>query len=330
MNFKIEQIHSWLKELLGAESYALEMITADASFRQYYRIKQGDKTWVLMDAPPEKEKPDIFFRVARLMQYYGMKVPDCIAYHQEFGLILLTDFGDQQLFHVKDTACRNVLYDQAINMMFSFKKIDASLVPVYEYRKFCSEVDLLTEWFYPFIGYQQSSDVKQGFDRLKHELAQSCLAQPQVFIHRDFHSKNLMVLSNTSLGMIDFQDAVCGPITYDLVSLLRDCYFSFEDEYVYEKVRMVYGVFQEQLEDVDYVTFKQWFDWAGLQRHLKCLGIFSRLKLRDDRDDFLPHIPRVVGYVSQVLNKYEALSYFNKVWRREVLPAMNFLEEEVK
>ncbi len=328
MNFKIEQIHSWLKMLLGEEPYTFDMVTADASFRQYYRIKQGDQTWVLMDAPPEKEKPDIFFRVARLMQSYGMKVPDCIAYHQELGLILLTDFGDQQLFHVKNTVCQDVLYNTAIDMIFSFRKIDSSLVPAYEYRKFCSEVDLLTEWFYPFIGYQPSCGVKQGFERLRHELAQSCLVQPQVFIHRDFHSRNLMVLSSDSLGMLDFQDAVCGPITYDLVSLLRDCYISFEDEYVYEKVRMVYDVFQEQLEGVDFLTFKRWFDWAGLQRHLKCLGIFSRLKLRDDRDDFLPHIPRVVGYVSQVLNKYEALSYFNEIWQREVLPVMSLSEEK--
>ena len=323
MSLRKKQLQDWLNEVLGNQDYSIDSIVSDASFRKYYRITMCSQSWVVMDAPPEKERPDAFFRVARMMLMYKLNVPECIACHQELGFILLTDFGNTQLYHVKD---KTLLYDVAIEVMLSFRRIDPSLVPVYEKVKFLSEMALLQDWFYELIGYNETSVGVKLYERLKEELTNVCLLQPQTFIHRDYHSKNLMVLRNDKLGIIDFQDAVYGPITYDLVSLLRDCYIDLSDDYVYEKVRFVYQEYQSLLKGVSLFDFQKWFDYVALQRHTKCLGIFARLALRDEKHEYLQHIPRLIQYINKTLNKYEGLSYFKEFWFCDVLPVYNKCE----
>ncbi|MDA7742076.1 phosphotransferase [Francisellaceae bacterium] len=330
MNFRMEQMHRWLKSIFQKDDYELEPLVGDASFRQYYRIRQGDKTWMLMDADPVKEKPDVFFDVASIMNNHQLNVPECLAFEKDFGFMLMTDFGDQQLFQVQDKNLKSVLYEVAISNIFDFVKVDANTVPPYEHSKFCSEVDLLVEWFYPFIGYAPTEDEKNFFLEVRNLLANICTVQPQVFLHRDYHSKNLMVLNDQDLGLIDFQDAVKGPITYDLVSLLRDCYVSFDEAYIQKQCRFVYQGLAPYLKNISEQEFKRWFDWTGLQRHLKCLGIFTRLELRDGREDYLKHLPRVVGYIEDVLAAYEAFAEFDQVWRQKIKPCFDKKSNKIK
>lgn len=315
MKKRKEQLTEWLSHFFDPDSISqMQVMCHDASKRVYYRlIDRHNVSYVVMDAPMVTEKPDVFFRVARLLKYFGLPVPECYHYQQELGFIVLSDFGDQLLLAILNDHNRPQYYKMALSVMRQLLSVEPTLVPDYELSKFVSEQQLLVEWYLPYAGYQASACELNQLQLLFNYLAEVCNQQPKVFVHRDYHSRNILITQSNGLGIIDFQDAVRGPITYDLVSLLKDCYISWPREHVIELVRDHFDALQKSghCREIDISEFIFWFDMTGLQRHIKCLGIFARLFVRDQRDDYLKEMPRVLRYIQEVFDLYpEALGCY--------------------
>ncbi|MCK5889399.1 MAG: phosphotransferase [Methylococcales bacterium] len=318
-------IRHWLTHTLKLDISQFEPASSDASFRRYFRVIHQNGQHIVMDAPPEKEDTAPFIRVAKLFKASQVNVPEIYQQEKEQGFLLLEDFGSQCLLDHLNKENVQPFYQSAFNILHTLQKntsITNSQLPHYDKALLQRETALFYDWFLQkTLNITLPKDLKSA---LNDTLVDSALAQPQVCVHRDFHSRNLMVLDDQSLGVIDFQDAVIGPITYDLVSLLRDCYVAWPAEDVYQWVRLFYQQAQQAgLVQKDLKTFKRQFDLMGLQRHLKAIGIFSRLNLRDNKPSYLNDIPRTMAYVSQICQQYPELSAFNHFLTNTVLPAYN-------
>ncbi len=296
-----------------------EPLTGDASFRRYYRAYSKGQNYIVMDAPPAREGLQAYIAIAEQLQQAGLNVPEIIAVDQAQGFLLETDFGDTLLFDALNPATVSSLYRQAMNELF---KIQTCALDVADYSlpKFCEklyrqEFELFTDWYLQrALGLQLSSSAQVVLSQLFEHLLSVALKQPQVFVHRDYHSRNLMCLSSGGLGVLDFQDAVAGPITYDLLSLLRDCYIDWPAAKVREWVKIYYQEAKDrQLVSVSFDEFYYWFDCMSLQRHLKCIGIFSRLNLRDKKPSYLQYIPRIFNYIDEVANRYSEFSKLSEL-----------------
>jgi len=323
MKNRKEQLKTWLRSFFSEkEIYNLKLMPTHASFRKYYRIYSNKGSWVIMDAPLSSEKPDIFYRVSRLMEHYNIQVPECKQFNQEDGFILISDLGDKMFSEGLNLSNMEKNYQKALSLLVELLVIDSKLVPEYEYSKFMSEQQLLSKWFFKLIDYHPSVDHTLKFLELFEYLSLTANNQPKIFIHRDFHSKNIMVMGDDSLGLIDFQDALRGPVTYDIVSLLKDCYVSWPRSIVLEFVESYWLELKNIniCDDISLNEFIKWFDLMGLQRHLKCLGIFSRLSISRNREDYLKDIPRVIAYIEEVLCLYGDLKDYAKIWIDEVQP----------
>ena len=322
MKKRKDAVTAWLAQQFDDGEYCLQQqLAGDASFRRYYRVFHRNKRYIVMDAPPEKEKPDAFFRVARLMQYYGLPVPDCHAFEGEYGFILLEDLGDQQLAHVLSAANAEYYYKAALQLMCQQLAIPARLVPDYTYAKLVAEQQLMRQWFYELIGLQESTEEAAIACEAFHYLANQAALQPTGFVHRDFHCRNIMVQADKRLVLIDFQDAVRGPITYDLAGLLKDCYQRWPASQIRNWVDYYYQCLVDAGHiDTDRETFFVWFEHMALQRHLKCLGLFARLYQRDGKAAYLPHLPRIIDYIEEVLPHYKALAPLAGLWFRRIRP----------
>ncbi|WP_151194008.1 aminoglycoside phosphotransferase family protein [Cysteiniphilum sp. JM-1] len=326
MQSRFLQIIEWLKTLFPNTEPTLVPIVGDASFRQYYRVNLDNKSYVVMDAPLDREKPDVFFRVTRLLRYFNLQTPECYAYDQESGFLLLDDFGDTQLYHAVHAEKNIKQYEQVLALIPKFWQIDKALFPNYEKTKFASELDVMKLWFWQWLGLDAETLhlLEAPYHQLQSLLVVNALEQPNVFVFRDFHSKNMMCLPNQTLGLIDFQDAVNGPITYDLVSVLKDCYLTLPKQFVDQGVSSCYHRAQAQgllSQEITLDKFRYWFDLMGLQRHLKCLGIFTRQDIQNKRKNYLCYLPRVMHYIDEVLSRYKELTFFNGSWQRLVMPA---------
>lgn len=326
MQSRFLQIIEWLKTLFPNSEPTLVPIVGDASFRQYYRVNLENTSYVVMDAPLDREKPDVFFRVTRLLRYFNLQTPECYAYDQESGFLLLDDFGDTQLYHSVHIERDIRRYDHVLALIPKFWHIDKALFPNYEKTKFASELDVMKLWFWQWLGLDAETLhlLESPYHVLQQVLVNNALEQPSVFVFRDFHSKNMMRLNDQTFGLIDFQDAVNGPITYDLVSVLKDCYLTLPQACVDRSVNTCYRAAREQgliTQKISLADFRCWFDLMGLQRHLKCLGIFTRQDIQNKRKNYLSYLPRVMHYVDEVLSKYEGLKAFKDSWQRLVVPA---------
>ncbi len=317
----------WAKTALVSRGFAcdtsplLAAVSDDASFRRYYRAQAGDSSFIFVDAPPELEDSAPFVRVAELLRAAGLNAPRVMASDPGLGFMMLTDFGDQSYFDAVGTAPDRVseLYDDAIGALHQIQRIRTDL-PLYDESTLRREMALFTEWFLPRqLEMQLSATETTMLAGVMDLMVANAVEQPQVFVHRDYHCRNLMIVEAGNPGIIDFQDAVIGPVTYDLVSLLRDCYFRFEPEEVSRRVeefRCLSGV------EVDAQTFRRWFDLMGIQRHIKVAGIFSRLNLRDHKPRYLKDIPRVVDYLLEAARSYEDLSAFVEFLDQRIVPRM--------
>ena len=299
-------LQKWIDQSTPYGRCDLEVASADASFRRYFRIFTDDGSKIVMDAPPDLEPSTSFVELATAMSDAGIRVPKIDYLDLNLGFLILSDFGDIHLQDAIESQHRNQLYDLAIEQILRMQKNlcqHFSTLPLFDLNWQIQELEIFREWCLPqipnneFINY--AMPLLDGVDAI-----------PKCFIHRDFHCRNILVLKNESVGVIDFQGAMLGPITYDLVSLLRDCYVDNSADWISRQVRN----FRTQLvqngllkPDADEETVKRWFDWSGMQRHLKCLGIFHRLKLRDGKPQYLNEVPRVLDYVRQVLNNYPEL-----------------------
>lgn len=307
----------------------------DASFRRYFRAATGNESYILMDAPPHLENSLPFVEVGRLLFDHKVNVPRIYAVDLELGFMLLSDFGptlylDELGNPNSDQSRKDQLYEDALDALLRVQKVPASdSLPLYDRDLLLREMHLFTQWFLPQllemeIDTAESALLNDTFDIL----VENALNQPQVLVHRDYHSRNLMVLSADSdginPGILDFQDAVVGPVTYDLVALLRDCYVSWPDDYVYTRVQDYRSRMQDAglIKHTSKAEFERWFDLMGMQRHIKCAGIFSRLKLRDGKERYLQDIPLVMSYIHSVAGKYEELNQFFEWLNRCVVDPM--------
>lgn len=306
---------------------ALSVVSGDASFRCYYRLCLNDGGSVIaVHAPPDKEDNESFARVQSLLHRHGARVPALLAWDRPRGFLLQEDFGDQLLLPLLDSQdAADRYYHQAMGLLLPVQAIQLSPgeLPEYDPPRLLAEMSLFPQWFVEsLLGWRLQPEESALLHRVFGQLLDSALAQPQVLVHRDFHSRNIMRLADGELGMIDFQDAVRGPVTYDLVSLLRDCYVHWPAAQVrqwalnFRAQAMASG----SLPAMDEAEFVRAFDWMGLQRHLKVLGIFARLKLRDGKTAYLKDLPLVMAYTLSVARQYPEFSEFVDWFEARLLP----------
>lgn len=322
---RLAALHRWLTETLKLPVNSLVPASEDASFRRYFRVGLPDASFIAMDAPPEQEQLGAYLHIARLIADAGVAAPRIHAQEDAQGFLLLTDFGSRMYLDAVSEQPVEALYRDALDalarMVLGIPPASAEL-PAYDAGRLRQELDLFHEWFAGrLLGWEPDAVERMVLDTVWARLIASAAEQPQVFVHRDYHSRNLMVLAEDNPGVLDFQDAVIGPVTYDLVSLLRDCYVVWPPVWV-EATALRYGerlVADGVLGDFDPQHFLRWFDWMGLQRHIKVLGIFARLWLRDGKPRYLRDLPRVLNYVLSVCQGYSEFTEFVELLRRRVV-----------
>ena len=316
-------IHTWIKSVLDSDQFEINFLPGDASFRRYARIKLNNKTFMLMDAPPEKEDCVPFVTIDQFFDTHGVRVPHIVAQDLQQGFLLLEDFGDVLLSTLLNDDTVDGYYAQSFKQLIELQSIDGTQnFPAYSYEKLISEMELLTDWMLPSLQIQPTQDEQALIKRTFAILANAALAQPQVIVHRDFHSRNLMKIEGeTNLGVIDFQDAVIGADTYDLISITRDAYVQWNAERVYEWFKVFYDLLPEAAkQDRDFEQFKKDADMMAIQRHIKILGIFVRLFERDGKTGYLKDLPRVMWYLIEESKDYAELQPFMQFIQAKVMP----------
>jgi aminoglycoside/choline kinase family phosphotransferase len=315
----------------AGESFSLEPASDDASFRRYFRGAAAGTSYILVDAPPELEDSHPFVQVSAMLGQAGLNAPVVHAHDLDLGFMMLTDLGDSlYLDAISADGEQKIgdLYDDAIHAIVAMQKIDAASLPVYDEVLLRQEMNLFVDWFLPQQLSIETSEVeKKLIEQVFASLVANAVEQPQAFVHRDYHSRNLMVTETSNPGILDFQDAVAGPITYDLVSLLKDCYHRFPRDVVQARVDQFYmaGIKAGLISSVGPEKFMRWFDLMGMQRHIKVAGIFSRLNLRDGKPRYLDDIPLVLQYILEVCDRYPEFSSFKAFLDDRVLPGMDRL-----
>ncbi len=312
MDTRKQQLIDWLKTAARMPRFDINPASEDASFRRYFRINFNDKSLIAMDAQPEKEDNAKFMRLAQLLQRVGVQVPEIIAVDLSLGFLLLSDLGQTQYLNVLNSGNVDRLYADALNTLLMLQTTtlaEVRALPAYDDALLTRELAIFDEWFVArHLNVLWTDAQRRVWQDACEVLKHSALEQPKVLVHRDFHARNLMVTPQHNPGVLDFQDAVYGPITYDVASLLRDCYIAWPEVQVenwteqHRKNLVARGV------DVnDAAQFRRWFDLMGTQRHLKAVGIFARLKHRDGKPGYLKDIPRTLNYVLQVCSRYVEL-----------------------
>ncbi len=323
------QLARWVQSVIsGAEAGSvatpLQRVGNDAGFRNYYRVQSPEGTLVAVDAPVETEDTHSFVRIARQWREGGVKVPEVRAVDYEQGFMLQEDFGDSVLLAQLNEQNAAALYQQAFSALTAIQSQTPKRLPDYDEKLIRFELSIFPDWFLDkLLGLDDDIPDWQPLFSL---LVESMLQQPVVTVHRDYHSRNLMVINPNELGVIDFQGALCGPLMYDAVSLLKDCYVRWPDELVNRWLKS-FADQHQPLSQYDFKQIRYWFDVAGLQRHLKCLGIFARLWLRDGKPGYLDDIPRTFGYVLEVCRLYPQFHVYGQWLEDKVLP---LLEERIK
>lgn len=322
MDERLNTLRRWVAGILGVP-VVLTPASADASFRRYFRVSGRDNdTYVVMDAPPEHESVATFARVAARFAALGLNVPVVHALDRTQGFALLSDLGTHTYLSVLDDDNAGRLYQDALAALHRLQAASrerAGGFPEYDAVQLKREMELFREWFVPCrSGRRLDRGDHATIDATFELLTVSALEQPRVWVHRDFHSRNLMVVDAGNPGVLDFQDALLGPVTYDLVSLLRDCYIVWPEERIaqwlddyYHAIRPVLGA-----ADPGPQRFTRWFDWMGVQRHIKVLGIFTRLFHRDGKANYLDDLPTVHAYVCEVCGRYPELQPFGHLLAR--------------
>lgn len=324
---RLKQIIDWLENDHQSAVDSIEPASSDASFRRYFRVtfqhqvfgQPSGKPFIIMDAPPEKESVETFTKIARYLETLGVNVPHLYAVTESQGFILMSDLGAVDYLSVLDNNNVDKLYQDAMNalllMQKAFNQGHEIELPAYDQNLLQKEMDLLPDWYIKVHKQSELSQLQLAIlEEAMEKLIESAQQQPQVFVHRDYHSRNLMFISEQNPGVIDFQDAVRGPLTYDLVSLFRDSYIVWPEKKVYGWLEQ----YRQQLLQAEILTvdnqqqFIRWFDWMGIQRQLKVVGIFSRLNYRDGKSNYLNDIPRTLDYLLTVTSRYQEFGALNK------------------
>ena len=294
---------SWAQQALNDPGFTLESASADASFRSYWRGRSGGRSWIVMDAPPDKEDTAPWLDITRRLVDAGLNAPKVLAVDADNGFVLMSDLGTRLLLPELGEHNVDVLYGQAMASLLRMQcRLACDDLPAYDEARLVAEMELMPTWFLQrHLGFTPDCEQWDVIESAFRALVNSAVAQTQVFVHRDYHSRNLLVNDDGDPGILDFQDAVRGPITYDLVSLLRDCYIEWPQPRVQAWVEQYRSMAEAAgLRTGDGARFRRAFDLMGLQRHLKVLGIFCRLYYRDGKPGYLNDLPLVWKYTREV------------------------------
>ena len=309
-----QKLIAWLSEN-GYEKASITDLSGDASFRKYYRVKKKNLSYVVMDCPPDRENLKSFISVSEKLHNAKVNAPKLFDCDQENGFLVLSDLGDDLYSRKLDSETVYCLYTDALEAIVKMQvSVDCSDLESFD-ELYQEENNLFIDWF---LGSHLEINKDDGyFDSIytEFDILNVLLREiPQTFVHRDFHSRNLLVTDTNNPGVIDYQDAVIGPITYDLVSLLKDCYVSWDDGLIEDMLESFFTrIKSNNINNIS--DFRYWFDMTGLQRHIKAIGIFSRLNYRDNTDNYLQDIPRTYSYIEKTLKKYKDLTNLNEIFR---------------
>jgi N-acetylmuramate 1-kinase len=309
---RLQLLENWISRQFPEKRFTLAPASADASFRRYFRVTFEGVTLIAMDAPPQQEDCTPFLHVAQLFSAAGVHVPEILAQDQAQGFLLLSDLGSLTYLQALDNQdSADQLYRDAITALLKMQMASRpGVLPEYDEALLLRELHLFPEWYVAtHLKATLNANQKAELDRVFAQIVQRSLAQHQVFVHRDYHSRNLMV-ATPNPGVLDFQDAVYGPITYDLVSLFKDAYIRWEEERILDWLIRYWERARAMGLPVarDFAVFHQDFEWMGVQRHIKVLGIFARLSHRDGKESYLRDIPLVLEYLRKACDRYRELN----------------------
>ncbi len=334
---RLALIHDWVSTGLALGSRAIEPASSDASFRRYFRVFTTDgRTFIVMDAPPGKEDVRPYVKVTRLLEATGVHVPHIHEMDVERGLLLLEDLGSTQyLTRLNAGDDPDAMYGDALKALADIQvkgRDGAAELAPYDRAALMREMALLPEWFIAkHLALELAAEESAALEASFEFLAREALAQPVVFVHRDYHSRNLMVTRERNPGVIDFQDALAGPVGYDLASLLKDCYIAWPRE----RVESWVSAYRAQLLKLggpgggSEREFLRWFDLIGVQRHLKVLGIFARLFYRDGKSGYLADLPLTLDYVRTTCARYPELAGLSGIVERHFVPGLPLANQRV-
>lgn len=319
----------WLRDIDGFAGVEPEPASADASFRRYFRLQAEHGSFIVMDAPPGQEDCTPFLRIAGFLEAMQLNAPRIIEADNEKGFVLLSDLGSKPYLMAltEKPESADALYGDAMRALATLQSNGAAYqgsLPPYDDRLLRQELSLFRDWLCEMhLGLSFSTDDETCWRMTCDTLVANALDQPQVFVHRDYHSRNLMLTEKDNPGILDFQDAVEGPLTYDLASLLKDCYVRWPAEKVREWALDFYSEIDEAFKkQLDSAVFLHHFELMGVQRHLKAAGIFARLNLRDGKPGYMADIPRTLSYIVEIGPVYEELEYIVTLINEHCLPAL--------
>jgi N-acetylmuramate 1-kinase len=324
MDTRQQQLEQWLKTHCQIDTQNMLALAGDASFRRYFRVKHDHDSFIAMDAPPPQENCLPFVAIADALRQKGLTTPQIIASDLTNGFLLLSDFGDDLYLKTLTMDNAELLYSRALDslsILQSCRRVKGLTIPVFTSEFMYNELQLSKEWF---LQKHLQLNLSVQDENMLHEffkfLADMAAGQPQVFMHRDFHSANLMVIDN-DVGILDFQDAFMGPVTYDVVSLLKDCYIDWPEELI-KKLVLQYKLQIGEVVAASDEQFLRWFDFMGMQRHLKALLTFARKYHRDGNANYLQHMPRTLNYLHLTSERYAESKAFHAFLINHILPAM--------
>lgn len=321
---------AWTQKALQDSNCYIKPASNDASFRSYWRVFSKDTTYIVMDAPVEHENCESFIDISTRLDKTGAQVVRVIDKNLDLGFLLLNDLGNVQYLDVLNGETCIELYTDALNALFRIQQTtNTQNLPKYNEQLLQIELDLFSEWFIgKHLNYELDKQQRDILNKGNQLLIANALEQPQTFVHRDYHSRNLMKTKNNNPGILDFQDAVIGAVTYDLVSLLKDCYIKWDEEIINslsDGFRVKYN--QHNNTTIESSQWQKWFDLMGLQRHLKVAGIFCRLNYRDHKPNYLKDLNMTLCYIKTTCIKYkEFLPLLNLI--NEVSPSMDTICEQ--
>lgn len=345
MDTRLQALQAWVREQLLSDQVQasavsdLTVVSGDASFRRYFRsyVEFPDAesmTVIAVDAPPDKEDNPSFVSIAENFKAHGVNVPDIFAADFTQGFLLLSDFGDTLLLPLLNQRNVDQYYDRALSDLAILQQcVFTPQLPLYDEELLMREMRLFPDWLLTqHLQLTLSAAEEEVLTHCFHYLRDQALSQPQVTVHRDYHARNIMVIDGLELGYIDFQDAVFGPVTYDLVSLIRDCYVQWPQDKVRHWALSFKGKLQllGKLADVSDEQFLHWLNTMGAQRHLKAAGIFARLYHRDGKSGYLADIPRTVSYLREEISAVPALQAFNALLEDKFIPAICSKDSQAK
>lgn len=319
-----QQLQHWLTQQQGGEYQDIQLVSGDASFRRYFRIFAKQQSYIAVDAPPKFENAKRFIEVAESYRDCGLAVPEVLAVDCQQGFYLQEDLGDTLLADVLSQQNCRQYYQSALALLPAIQSCVATqsgALPGFDQALLEREFGLFSHWLCEVhLQLQLTKQELQCLHKVCGYLQQVFFCQPQVGVHRDYHSRNLLLDTPGRLRVIDFQDAVLGPVTYDAVSLLRDCYQMWPDSIVYALLQQHW---QEHHQQHPWTDFKRWFDLTGVQRHIKASGIFCRLYHRDGKAGYLADIPRTLQHLLNVAERYPEFDQFVGFVKGRVLPALD-------